>query len=108
MDRLRQVIAWVKEYQWDSKTRDEDAERIAISILNTLRVPFKKTITPVPCQYSKEALEMGFQQRQGMVIGESKDSLWRVLWNGIKTPYLYYKDYIELTNRLETQKETEA
>ena len=49
------------------------------------------------CQFSKEALEVGFDQKENMqIVGESRDKrCWWVKIGGMKTRYSYWKDYIK-------------
>lgn len=54
------------------------------------------------CQYSKEGLNTFGKQRQGYVVGESRDGgLRRVLWDGNKTSSVYAKDFIEINPLIE-------
>lgn len=48
------------------------------------------------CKMSKEALDIGFKQRERVILRESKNKeCWWVKWDGIKSAYSYHKDYIE-------------
>jgi len=51
--------------------------------------------TKIPCELSKEGVATFKKQRQGFIIGESRDKkCWWVCWDGNTSSYCYWKGFI--------------
>ena len=53
------------------------------------------------CDFTDDAKKMGYRKggnkESGRIVGESRDKKeWLVVWDGIKTSYRYYKEYIKI------------
>lgn len=95
--RLSIVTSYVKLFHSDSPTAEKDAEAVAKEILEVVGLPYADIQFPIPCQISEEGLRLKYDQRQGVIVGESRDRrCWWIKWNGLKTVYSYYKGYIEI------------
>jgi len=53
------------------------------------------------CQLSQEGLGTFGKQRRGYVLGEARNGGLRILWDGLKTPSVYAKSFIEINPLLE-------
>lgn len=55
----------------------------------------------IRCQYSKKGLENFGKQKLGYYLGESKQGLYRIIWDRMLNIQRYDKDFIELNPKIE-------
>lgn len=100
--KLQKTVSLIKQYQWDSYKKDEEALYIA----NKIYALFSNGRTPTPkikqskAKFSIYGLKTFKKQKEMTIIGESQNKeCWIVKIKGNKSTNRYHKSFI---NKLPT------